>query len=164
MVRFGPVRPGAAGVLFAGLLLGALDPDIGPAVPAGLSVLGLALYVYTVGPEAGPAFFRELRPQPAVMTGAVVTLVLTALAVGFLGSTVFGIDGPCPAGGYAGIGTTTPGLAAAQASSPDPARPATGYAIGYPLAVVLTILFVAGVAAVRNRPSRRDPAAASPRS
>ncbi|WP_432061129.1 aspartate:alanine exchanger family transporter [Streptomyces sp. S1] len=162
MVRFGPVRLGAAGVLFAGLLLGALDPDIGPAVPAGLSVLGLALYVYTVGLEAGPAFFRELRPQLAVMTGAVVALVLTALAVGFLGSTVFGIDGPYLAGGYAGIGTTTPGLAAAQASSPDPAQPATGYAIGYPLAVVLTILFVAGVAAVRNWPSRRDPGSGLP--
>ncbi|WP_324610447.1 MULTISPECIES: transporter [unclassified Streptomyces] len=161
-VRFGPVRLGAAGVLFAGLLLGALDPDIGPAVPAGLSVLGLALYVYTVGPEAGPAFFRELRPQPAVTTGAVVALVLTALAVGLLGSTVLGIDGPHPAGGYAGIGTTTPGLAAAQASSPDPAQPATGYAIGYPLAVVLTILFAAGVAAVRNRPFRRDPGSGRP--
>ncbi|MEF9881076.1 aspartate:alanine exchanger family transporter [Streptomyces sp. P9-A4] len=163
MVRFGPVKLGAAGVLFVGLLLGALDPDIGPAVPAGLAVLGLALYVYTVGLEAGPAFFRELRPQLAVMTGAVAALVVTALAVGFLGNTVFGIDGPYLAGGYAGIGTTTPGLAAAQASSSVPSQPATGYAIGYPLAVVLTILFVAGIAAVRNWTGRRDPGTGLPR-
>ncbi|MGW4702514.1 aspartate:alanine exchanger family transporter [Streptomyces sp. NPDC004285] len=162
MVRFGPVKLGAAGVLFVGLLLGALDPDIGPAVPAGLPVLGLALYVYTVGLEAGPAFFRELRPQLAVMTGAVVALVLTALAVGLLGSTVFGIDGTYLAGGYAGIGTTTPGLAAAQAASEVPAQAATGYAIGYPLAVVLTILFVAAIAAVGNWPGRRDPGTGLP--
>ncbi|WP_457535263.1 aspartate-alanine antiporter-like transporter [Streptomyces filamentosus] len=162
MVRFGPVKLGAAGVLFVGLLVGALDPDVGKAVPAGLSVLGLALYVYTVGLEAGPAFFRELRPQLAVMVGAVVALVLTALAVGLIGSGVFGIDGPFLAGGYAGIGTTTPGLAAAQAASDDPTQAATGYAIGYPLAVVLTILFVAGIAAVRNWPGRRDPGTGLP--
>ncbi|MBD0710196.1 MULTISPECIES: aspartate:alanine exchanger family transporter [unclassified Streptomyces] len=162
MVRFGPVKLGAAGVLFVGLLLGMFDPDIGPAVPAGLPVLGLALYVYTVGLEAGPAFFRELRPQLAVMIGAVVALVVTALVVGVLGSKVFGIGGPFLAGGYAGIGTTTPGLAAAQASSADPAQPATGYAIGYPLAVVLTILFVAVIAGVRNWPGRRDPGTGLP--
>ncbi|MEW1696343.1 aspartate:alanine exchanger family transporter [Streptomyces sp. NPDC093249] len=163
MVRFGPVKLGAAGVLFVGLLLGALDPDIGAAVPAGLPVLGLALYVYTVGLEAGPAFFRELRPQLAVMIGAVAALVVTALVVGVLGNKVFGISGPFLAGGYAGIGTTTPGLAAAQASSADPAQAATGYAIGYPLAVVLTILFVAAVAAVRNWPGRRDPGTGLPK-
>ncbi|MER8233067.1 aspartate:alanine exchanger family transporter [Streptomyces sp. NPDC101490] len=163
MVRFGPVKLGAAGVLFVGLLLGALDPDIGAAVPAGLPVLGLALYVYTVGLEAGPAFFRELRPQLAVMTGAVAALVVTALVVGVLGNKVFGISGPFLAGGYAGIGTTTPGLAAAQASSADPAQAATGYAIGYPLAVVLTILFVAAVAAVRDWPGRRDPGTGLPK-
>lgn len=32
MVRFGPVKLGAAGVLFVGLLVGALDKDIAPAV------------------------------------------------------------------------------------------------------------------------------------
>ncbi|MFJ8129173.1 aspartate:alanine exchanger family transporter [Streptomyces hydrogenans] len=162
MVRFGPVKLGAAGVLFVGLLVGALDPDIGKAVPAGLPVLGLALYVYTVGLEAGPAFFRELRPQLAVMFGAVVALVLTALAVGLVGSGLLDIPGPFLAGGYAGIGTTTPGLAAAQAASDDPTQAATGYAIGYPLAVVLTILFVAAVAAVRSWPARRDPGTGLP--
>ncbi|MEU2574736.1 hypothetical protein ACIP3B_16150 [Streptomyces anulatus] len=59
MVRFGPVRLGAAGVLFVGLFVGALDEDIAAAVPAGVSALGLALYVYTVGLESGPAFFRD---------------------------------------------------------------------------------------------------------
>ncbi|MGW2399708.1 aspartate:alanine exchanger family transporter [Kitasatospora sp. NPDC001664] len=163
LARLGPVRLGAAGVLFAGLLVGALDPDIGRAVPAGVSVLGLALYVYTVGLESGPAFFRELRPQLAVMAGAVIALVVTAVAVGLLGNKVFGISGPYLAGGYAGIGTTTPGLAAAQAASSDPAQPAVGYAIGYPLAVVVTILFVAGLATVRSWPGRRDPGEDLPR-
>ncbi|MFC9492319.1 hypothetical protein ACFTZM_40480 [Streptomyces hydrogenans] len=49
MVRFGPVKLGAAGVLFVGLLVGALDPDVGKAVPAGLPVLGLALTLSPVG-------------------------------------------------------------------------------------------------------------------
>ncbi|MFE1381672.1 aspartate:alanine exchanger family transporter [Streptomyces sp. NPDC058740] len=162
MVRFGPVKLGAAGVLFVGLLLGALDQDIGPAVPAGLAVFGLALYVYTVGLEAGPAFFRELRPQLGVMLGAVAALVVTAVAVGLLGNKVLGIPGTYLAGGYAGIGTTTPGLAAAQASAANPTEPATGYAIGYPLAVVLTILFVSAIAAVRAWPARRDPGSGLP--
>ncbi|WP_345290724.1 hypothetical protein [Kitasatospora albolonga] len=164
LARLGPVRLGAAGVLFAGLLVGALDPDIGRAVPAGVSVLGLALYVYTVGLESGPAFFRELRPQLAVMAGAVIALVVTAVAVGLLGNKVFGISGPYLAGGYAGIGTTTPGLAAAQAASSDPAQPAVGYAIGYPLAVVVTILFVAGLATVRSWPGRHAGDLRPPRS
>ncbi|MFE6888277.1 aspartate:alanine exchanger family transporter [Streptomyces sp. NPDC057694] len=157
MVRFGPVKLGAAGVLFVGLFVGALDPDIGPAVPAGVSALGLALYVYTVGLESGPAFFRELRGQLAVMAGAVVALALTAAVVGLVGHLGFGISGPFLAGGYAGIGTTTPGLAAAQAASDDPAQPAVGYAIGYPLAVVITIVFVAAIAARRTWRARRDP-------
>ncbi|MFD6419269.1 aspartate:alanine exchanger family transporter [Streptomyces sp. NPDC060194] len=157
MVRFGPVKLGAAGVLFVGLLVGALDPDIGPAVPAGVSALGLALYVYTVGLESGPAFFRELRGQLAVMAGAVVALALTAVVVGVVGHAGFGISGPYLAGGYAGIGTTTPGLAAAQAASDDPAQPAVGYAIGYPMAVVITIVFVAAIAARRTWQARRDP-------
>nr|MDT0526293.1 hypothetical protein [Streptomyces sp. DSM 41633] len=79
MVRFGPVKLGAASVLFVGLFVGALDEDIAAAVPAGISALGLALYVYTVGLESGPSFFRELRGQLAVMAGAVVALALTAV-------------------------------------------------------------------------------------
>ncbi|WP_328897454.1 aspartate:alanine exchanger family transporter [Streptomyces sp. NBC_00236] len=157
MVRFGPVKLGAAGVLFVGLLVGALDKDIAPAVPAGISALGLALYVYTVGLESGPAFFRELRSQLPVMAGAVVALALTAVVVGFVGHSGFGISGPFLAGGYAGIGTTTPGLAAAQEASADPAQPAVGYAIGYPLAVVITILFISAIAARRRWVARRDP-------
>ncbi|CAM5351089.1 Putative transport protein YidE [Streptomyces griseus subsp. griseus] len=162
MVRFGPVRLGAAGVLFVGLLVGALDEDIAAAVPAGVSALGLALYVYTVGLESGPAFFRELRGQLPVMAGAVVALAVTAAVVGFVGHRGFGIAGPFLAGGYAGIGTTTPGLAAAQDASEDPTQPAVGYAIGYPLAVVITIVFVSAIAARRHWTARRDPGSGLP--
>ncbi|MFF0747207.1 aspartate:alanine exchanger family transporter [Streptomyces sp. NPDC004111] len=162
LCRFGPVKLGAAGVLFVGLLVGALDKNIGPAVPTGVSALGLALYVYTVGLEAGPAFFRELRGQLAVMAAAIVALVITAGVVGFVGRRWFDISGPYLAGGYAGIGTTTPGLAAAQAASENPAEPAVGYAIGYPLAVVVTILFIAVLAGRRHWKARRDPGSGLP--
>lgn len=113
--------------------------------------------MYTVGLESGPAFFRELRGQLPVMAGAVVALALTAAVVGLVGHRWFGIDGPFLAGGYAGIGTTTPGLAAAQDASEDPTQPAVGYAIGYPLAVVITIMFVSAIAARRHWTARRDP-------
>ena len=156
MVRFGPVRLGPAGVLFAGLAVGAVDARIGPAEPAALSVVGLAFYVYTVGLESGPAFFREIRTQLPVMLGSIVALAVTALAVGWGGHALFHIGGPYLAGGYAGIGTTTPGLAAAQASSKDPTQPAVGYAIGYPLAIIVTILFLAALARRGPWPGRRD--------
>ncbi|MFC1415519.1 aspartate-alanine antiporter-like transporter [Streptacidiphilus cavernicola] len=157
MVRFGPVKLGAAGVLFAGLAVGALDKGVGAAVPTALSVEGLALYVYTVGLESGPAFFREVGRQLPVMVGAVVALVATALLVGWGGKALFGISGPFLAGGYAGIGTTTPGLAAAQAASADPTQPAVGYAIGYPLAIVVTILFLSFLAKRGPWPAAKDP-------
>lgn len=157
LVKFGPVKLGPAGVLFAGLAVGALDKGVGPSVPTALSVEGLALYVYTVGLESGPAFFREIGRQLPVMLGAVAALVLTALAVGWGGHALFGIGGPYLAGGYAGIGTTTPGLAAAQAASADKTQPAVGYAIGYPLAIIVTILFLSVLARSRPWPAHRDP-------
>ncbi|NGN65263.1 transporter [Streptomyces sp. A7024] len=163
LVRFGPVVLGPAGVLFVGLLVGALDPAIGKAAPAALGAVGLAFYVYTVGLESGPAFFRELRPQLTVMAGAVAALVVTAAAVGWLGSGLLGIPGGYLAGGYAGIGTTTPGLAAAQAAAEKPEQPAVGYAIGYPLAVVLAILAIAFIAGRSSWGSAKDPGSPLPR-
>ncbi|MGO1384434.1 MAG: transporter, partial [Arachnia sp.] len=55
VIPFGPLRFGAAGALFVGLALGALDPALGEGLEW-VSALGLALFVYTVGIAAGETF------------------------------------------------------------------------------------------------------------
>lgn len=161
LVPFGPVRLGAAGALFVGLAVGALDNRIGPAQTVALSTVGLAVWAYAIGLEAGPVFFREVGRQLPVMIGSIICLGLTAVAVVRIGAVV-GIDSSFLAGGYAGIGTTTPGLAAATAATNGSKGPAVGYAIGYPLAVILAIVFVAVLAALPRWTSKRDNAAPPP--
>ncbi|WP_223774470.1 TrkA C-terminal domain-containing protein [Streptomyces sp. 135] len=162
MVPFGPVKLGGAGALFAGLAVGALDPDIGLAQAAAVSAIGLAVWAYTVGLEAGPAFFRDVGRQLPVMLGSIVCLGIVALAVAWAGSSAFGLGGGYLAGGYAGIGTTTPGLAAATAATGGSPDPAVGYAIGYPMAVVVTIVFLAFLTSRKKWIAKRDRAAALP--
>src|SRR5512133_3578267 len=83
-VPFGPVRFGAAGALFVGLGVGALDPRLGSGLGL-VQTLGLALFVYMVGIAVGARFFRGLRRQLPLMAGAAVVLGLAALAVMALG-------------------------------------------------------------------------------
>jgi putative transport protein len=152
-VPFGPVRFGAAGALFVGLALGAVDPRLGEGL-ALVQTLGLALFVYTVGLAAGSTFFRDLRRQLPLMSVAVGVLALaggTAIALGGLA----GLSGPLRAGAFTGALTSTPALAAATTASGS-TEPAVGYALGYPFGVTVAIVAVAVVVG-RRWPSRRDP-------
>lgn len=147
-IPFGPLRFGAAGALFVGLALGALDPRIGEGLALAQS-LGLALFVYTVGLAAGHAFFRDLRTQSTLLGLAVAVLLIAivfALGVGHL----LGLDAALWAGTFAGALTATPALAAA-----------IGYSLGYPVGVVMSILVVAAVMR-RSWPSPKDPEAGDP--
>lgn len=151
-VPFGAVRFGPAGALFVGLAVGALDPRLGEGLGL-VQTLGLALFVYTVGVAAGAGFFRDLRRQLPLMAGAVVVLgVLTGVAV--LGARLLGLSPAVAAGTYAGALTSTPALAAASTQA-GTEEPAVGYAIAYPVGVVVTILVVAAVV-TRTWPSPRD--------
>src|SRR5665648_1075261 len=69
-VPFGPVRFGAAGALFVGLAVGALDPRLGEGL-ALVQTLGLALFVYTVGLAAvsGRRWPSRRDPEPAAGLG-----------------------------------------------------------------------------------------------
>jgi putative transport protein len=152
-VPFGPVRFGAAGALFVGLGVGALDPRLGTGLGL-VQTLGLALFVYMVGVAAGARFFRGLRRQLPLMAGAVVVLGLVALAVVTLGR-LLAISPAVRGGVYAGALTSTPALAAAIAKAGSQ-EPAIGYALSYPVGVTLAIL---ALAIVLTRPwqARRDP-------
>jgi putative transport protein len=152
-VPFGPVRFGAAGALFVGLGVGALDPRLGTGLGL-VQTLGLALFVYMVGIAAGARFFRGLGRQLPLMVSAAVVLGLAGLAVTALGS-LLGISPAVRGGVYAGALTSTPALAVAI-SKAGSQEPAIGYALSYPIGVTLAIL---ALAIVLTRPwqARRDP-------
>ena len=157
-VPFGPVRFGAAGALFVGLAVGALDPRLGEGLGL-VQSLGLALFVYTVGLAAGNGFFRDLRRQLPLMGGAVAILVVAAggaVAIGRL----LGIPADLSAGVFAGALTSTPALAAATAAAGGSEEPAVGYALCYPVGVTIAILVVAATL-TRAWPARRDPDSAA---
>ncbi|WP_324653594.1 TrkA C-terminal domain-containing protein [Georgenia sp. H159] len=152
-VPFGPVRFGAAGALFIGLAVGALDPRLGEGLGL-IQSLGLALFVYTVGLSAGHSFFRDLRSQLPLMAVSVGVLGLVAGAA-VLGARWAGIPPAMAGGAYAGALTSTPALAAATTAAGS-GEPAVGYSLAYPMGVILTIVVVAVVIS-RPWPSPRDP-------
>lgn len=154
IVPFGPIRLGAAGALFVGLALGALDPRLGEGL-ALVSTLGLALFVYTVGIAAGETFFSDLRRQLPIMGLAVVVLTLVTAAAVLVGSRL-GLGAGMISGTLAGALTSTPALAAATAATGS-GDAAVGYSMGYPVGVVFAILAVALVVG-RRWPAPRDPA------
>lgn len=53
------IRLGVAAVLFSGLEVGALHPDL--KLPEIVFTLGLVLFVYTTGLSSGPGFFSSLN-------------------------------------------------------------------------------------------------------
>lgn len=158
LIPFGPIRFGPAGALFVGLALGALDPRLGLGLEL-IRTIGLALFVYTVGLAAGPTLIRTFRRQAPMMIGSAVVLLLVGLTIVVAGG-LLGVGGGFLGGAYAGVGTSTPTLAAATqaAGSEDPA---VGYALTYPIGVVLGILAVQ-LEMSRKRKSPKDkPSAAA---
>ncbi|HSK25957.1 MAG TPA: TrkA C-terminal domain-containing protein [Jiangellales bacterium] len=160
LIPFGPVRFGAAGALFVGLALGALDDRLGEGLGL-VRTIGLSLFVYTIGLASGPAFFRTLRRQAPVMGGSVGVLVLVAVAVVATGRAL-GVGADHLAGVFAGAGTSTPALEAATRAAGGSEDPAVGYALSYPVAVLVGILAVQVVLGRRREGGSRDrPSAAA---
>ncbi|MGL5406761.1 MAG: aspartate:alanine exchanger family transporter [Propionibacteriaceae bacterium] len=151
-IPFGPLRFGAAGALFIGLLLGALDPRLG----AGLTTvkqLGVVLFCYTVGLSAGSTFLSDLRRQWNLILSGIFALGITAL----IASSLCRITGISPAGA-AGIFTgvlTSPAIDAATTATNNDPHTLVGYALAYPTGVIVGMAMVAMVAK-RRWPARRD--------
>jgi uncharacterized transporter YbjL len=67
---------GAAGVLFAGLLLGQTSLHIDQNIVEFLRDFGLILFVYTVGLQVGPSFFSSLKRRGFRLNLLASTIVL----------------------------------------------------------------------------------------
>jgi putative transport protein len=156
-IPFGPLRFGAAGALFVGLAVGAVDPRLGEGLGLAQS-LGLALFVYCVGLTAGQPFLEALRTAAPVMLLACVALVgVAGLALGIAALT--GVSPAFMAGVFAGAGNSTPTLQAALDAA-GTSEPSVGYALAYPVGVAVTIALIASVLR-RPFPGSKDPAPAA---
>jgi len=136
-----PVRGvtlGVAAVLFAGLAVSAIVPDV--ALPEIVPQLGLALFIYAIGVASGPGFFALFRARGLRDAGlAVSALVLAAAASAGIGR-LLGLSPASITGLFCGALTNTPALAAAVQSLERANEPATepvvAYSVAYPLGVI----------------------------
>ncbi|MFZ2480043.1 MAG: transporter, partial [Propioniciclava sp.] len=103
-IPFGPIRFGAAGALFMGLVIGALDPRFGEGLGL-VKSLGVVLFCYTVGLVAGTTFRSDLRRQWGLMVAGVLGLAAMAGA-GVLLASGLGLTRNVVAGAYAGVLTS----------------------------------------------------------
>jgi putative transport protein len=146
-IRVAGFSLGISAVLFVGLAVGSLGPEV--ALPDFVYLFGLVLFVYTVGVAAGPGFVGALRRRGAGQNLVVVLVLVLAAGVALVGASMAGLGAPLAAGVFAGALTNTPALAAVLESTGPAASPFTdpvvGYSIAYPFGVLGMIVAVAVV-------------------
>jgi putative transport protein len=150
-IRIGGVSLGVASVLFVGLALGGLDPEM--KLPELVYQLGLVLFVYTVGLSNGPGFFHSFRRRGLRDNLFVAGMLVFAAALSVGVGRLLHLRASLAGGVFAGSLTNTPALAALletiKASWPPAERaaaladPVVGYSVTYPVGVVGMILAIA---------------------
>ncbi|MCW5849427.1 MAG: transporter [Anaerolineae bacterium] len=166
-IRIAGVSLGIAAVLFAGLGVGALHPDL--KLPEIIYLIGLVLFVYTVGLSSGAGFFASFRRKGLRDNLFVLALLLVAagLTLGIRG--LLGLKPTVTAGMFAGSLTNTPTLAAildavkamtpAGALDQALAEPVVGYSIAYPMGFLGMMLAMTFARRLWPRDEAREAAA-----
>lgn len=143
---------GVAAVLFTGLAIGSLSPDL--KLPELVYQFGLVLFVYTVGLSSGPNFLAALRRKGIRDNLFVAGLITCAAIMTALAQQLLGLKPSLAAGMFAGSLTNTPALAAVlehvktspvapgQTLDQALAEPVVGYSIAYPMGVIGTLLAI----------------------
>lgn len=143
-LRVGGSALGVAAVLFVGLAIGSIHPDL--KLPEIVYVLGLALFVYTVGLSSGPSFVASLRREGVRNNLLVISILMFAAALAVLAQKLFNLKSTMTAGMFAGSFTNTPALAGAletlkhsaagEALNQLLSEPIVGYSVTYPMGVI----------------------------
>jgi putative transport protein len=141
---------GVAAVLFVGLAIGSLDPNL--KLPEIIYTLGLALFVYSIGLSSGPGFIASFRRAGLRDNLLVIGMVALAAVVTIALAFVMGIKPTFTAGMFTGSLTNTPALAAVleyiKSAAPQAMRdqmasePVVGYSVAYPMGVIGMLLTI----------------------
>jgi putative transport protein len=152
-IKIGGGRLGVAAVLFVGLAVGALSPDL--KLPEIIYQLGLIVFVYTMGLDSGPGFFASFRRKGLRDSFFVISLLLFAAILTVTAYAALRLKPTEAVGLFAGSLTNTPALAGAldylKANPPpgplDPllAEPVIAYSITYPMGVLGMMLAIYAV-------------------
>ncbi len=149
-IRFGGASLGVAAVLFVGLGVGAIHPDL--KLPEIIYTLGLVLFVYTIGLSSGSIFFTSLRRKGLSHNLLAAGGLLAAAALAVAAHFLFGFKATLTAGMFAGSLTNTPALAAVleavKLTAPAAlleqwaSEPVIAYSLTYPMGVLGMILAI----------------------
>ena len=141
---------GVAAVLFVGLAIGSLDPNL--KLPEIIYTLGLALFVYSIGLSSGPGFVASFRRAGLRDNLLVIGMVALAAVVTVAVAVAMGIKPTFTAGMFTGSLTNTPALAAVleyiKSAAPQALRdqmasePVVGYSVAYPMGVIGMLLTI----------------------
>lgn len=142
---------GVAAILFVGLAVGALDPNL--KLPENFSQLGLVLFVYTIGLTSGPGFFASLRRKGLRDNLFILIMLLLAFGLTLFVHSALRLKPTVAAGIFSGSLTNTPALASAidllrnNAAGQTGleqllAEPVIGYSVTYPMGVIGVILAI----------------------
>lgn len=136
---------GVAAVLFVGLAIGGLSPQL--QIPETIIFLGLAIFVYTIGLSSGPSFFATFRQRGSrdIIFVIIMLTFSASIAVGL--HFLFHFEASTTSGLFAGSTTNTPALAglldaisnirAADGSIKEMSEQAVvGYSLSYPMGVL----------------------------
>jgi putative transport protein len=149
-INLGGLRLGIAAVLFVGIAVGGLHPDL--KLPEIVANLGLVLFVYTVGLSNGPVFFASFRGSGLRDNLIVIAILLGATGLAALAHSLLNLKATQTAGLFVGSLNNTAALAGVleyiktytPLSGQDAMLNETiiGFSITFPLGVVGTILSI----------------------
>jgi len=149
-IKIAGVNLGIAAILFTGLAIGSLSPDI--KLPAVIYEIGLVLFIYCIGISSGEQFFRNLRHKGWRENILVLSMIATAFGLILILHTVTDLKISYLTGIFAGSLTNTPALATAvefmKNSLPSGvselvlAEPVVAYSVAYPMGVIGMIVAI----------------------
>ncbi|MCL5999062.1 MAG: transporter, partial [Chloroflexi bacterium] len=141
---------GVAAVLFVGLAIGSLDPNL--KLPEIIYTLGLALFVYSIGLSSGPGFVASFRRAGLRDNLFVAGMLIFAAVLAILAYGLFNLRPTVAAGMFAGSVTNTPALAGVLEYIKGTANgavleqllaePVIGYSVAYPMGVIGMLLAI----------------------